>query len=87
MEIKGLYFENCGTCCPEQYDVWDENENLVGYVRLRFGHLTCEYPEVGGEEIYHTRVGDEWCGELESEAQRKVYLSEIADKIFEKIGL
>lgn len=46
MKIKGLQFiQTCGAC-PEQYDVLDKSGNTVGYVRLRWGGLTCEYPDV-----------------------------------------
>lgn len=85
MNIKGLEFENCGTCCPEQYDVWDKNGNLIGYVRLRWGELTCEYPDVGGEEIYCASIGDGLTGCFESNEQRMIHLNAIADKILKKI--
>ena len=86
MEIKGLNF-NC-TCgaCPEQYDVFDDNGYIVGYVRLRWGVLTCEYPNVGGKCIYHASIGDGWTGCFENEEQRMEHLSNIADKILENIG-
>lgn len=86
MRIKGLYF--CKTCgaCPEQYDVYDDHENIVGYVRLRWGGLTCEYPDVGGKLIYEASVGDGWCGKFENENQRLRYLNNIADRILEKIN-
>lgn len=84
MNIKGLKF--CQTCyaCPEQYDVF-YNESQVGYIRLRWGRLTVEYPDVGGELIYETPIGREWCGEFESEEQRQYHLNIIADKILNKI--
>lgn len=85
MVIKGLDFFKTCFACPEQYDVFDENENLVGYVRLRWGGLTCEYPDVGGEEIYYASVGDGWTGEFKSEEQRMKHLNKIADRIIEKI--
>ena len=86
MEIKGLNFNcTCG-CCPEQYDVYDKNGDIVGYVRLRYGNLTCEYPNVFGECIYHATFDDGWTGCFESEEQRMEYLSDIADKILEEIG-
>jgi hypothetical protein len=42
------------TCmaCPEQYDVFDESGNEVGYIRLRHGYLRVDYPGFGGETIY-----------------------------------
>lgn len=86
MTIKGLDFIETCSACPEQYDVKDERGNMVGYVRLRYGGLTCEYPEVGGELIYSQYFGEDWMGCFESDEQRKNYLSIIANKIIEKIG-
>ena len=33
------------TCiaCPEQYDVLDEDDEKIGYLRLRHGRFTAEY--------------------------------------------
>jgi hypothetical protein len=41
----------CGAC-PEQYDALDEEGNLVGYLRLRWGSFRVEVPDCGGETIY-----------------------------------
>ena len=51
-EVKGLTFAQTNMCCPEQYDVMDSRNNLVGYVRLRFGNLSCSYPDAKGEYVY-----------------------------------
>ena len=83
--IKGLTFHRTCSCSPEQYDVFDNNNN-VGYIRLRWGELTCEYPDVGGEEIYHAEIGDEWTGMFENDIQRQLHLLDIAEKILEKIN-
>lgn len=42
------------TCyaCPEQYDVLDKNDNMVGYFRLRHGCFTAKSPDVGGKLVY-----------------------------------
>ena len=86
MRIKGLDFKCTCSACPEQYDVFDNNENIVGYVRLRWGGLTCEYPDVGGECIYNVSIGgDGWTGCFDSKEQRMHHLNNIADKILERI--
>lgn len=85
MIIKGLNFIKTCSASPEQYDVKDEQGNMVGYVRLRFGGLTCEYPDVCGQIIYSAYFDDEWMGCFENEEQRKRYLEITADKIIEKI--
>jgi hypothetical protein len=52
-EIDGLKLVcTCGAC-PEQYDVFD-GDKKVGYLRLRHGHFRCDYPDCGGETIYHS---------------------------------
>ena len=86
MNIKGLNFVKTCAASPEQYEVFDSIGEHVGYVRLRWGRLTCEYPDVGEEYIYVTRIGDGWTGEFESQEQRENHLNAIADKIIERIG-
>lgn len=85
MIVKGLDFRCTCDACPEQYDVYDNNNNIVGYVRLRFGSLTCDYPDVNGKEIYYASVGNGWNGCFNSDSQRRVHLTKIADEIIKKI--
>lgn len=85
MDIKGLNFKCTCSACPEQYDVFNSDENIVGYVRLRWGALTCEYPDVGGEVIYEASVGGGWTGCFTNENQRMIHLNNIADNILERI--
>lgn len=87
MNIKGLEFYLTCSACPEQYDVEDKDGNMVGYVRLRWGSLTCEYPDVSGEYIYHASIGDGWTGGFEDDEQRTFHLNAIADKILERIEM
>lgn len=86
MKIKGLNFVCTCSICPEQYDVYDYKGEHVGYVRLRWGELRCDYPDVLEETIYHASIGDGFTGEFENEGQRMEYLNEIADKILEKMN-
>jgi hypothetical protein len=86
MYIKGLKFECICGACPEQYDVFDRNDNLVGYVRLRWGYLRCDYRDAGGEAIYEADIGDGWTGSFEDDAQRIEHLNNIADAILKKIN-
>ena len=48
MECK-LIETSCG--CPEQYNVVDTSNQMVGYWRLRHGHFTVEVPDCGGKLI------------------------------------
>ena len=43
--------ETCGAC-PEQYDVFNEGNVQVGYIRLRHGTLRVDCPDCGGETVY-----------------------------------
>lgn len=48
--MKLRIVQTCGAC-PEQYDVFDEDDNYVGYLRLRHGHFTAEYyPDYSGND-------------------------------------
>lgn len=42
------------TCyaCPEQYDVFNKLNKLSGYLRLRHGIFTVQYPDVYGKVIF-----------------------------------
>ena len=54
MYFSNFRFEQTSHACPEQYDVFHELDGkteLVGYVRLRHGHLSVKVPNVGGEMI------------------------------------
>lgn len=50
-EIEGFKLVNTCYACPEQYDVF-KGERQVGYLRLRHGFFTADYPDVGGREVY-----------------------------------
>lgn len=85
MRIKGLKFMKTCFAFPEQYNVYDENLHIVGYVRLRWGRLYCEYPDVCGEKIYIVDFDDETQGSFENDTQRQFYLNAIADRILERM--
>ena len=77
MNFNGLRFElTCGAC-PEQYDVY-KGDLQVGYVRLRFGGLRCDYTEVGGETIYTHIFDDILKGCFDSGEERDFHLTEIS---------
>ena len=84
--INDLDFVQTSAACPEQYDVFDIENQIVGYVRLRWGGLTCEYPDCGGELIYEASIGDGWTGCFKSEEQRQEHLRNIADAILKHIN-
>lgn len=84
-EINGLTFVLTCAACPEQYDVFDKDGNMVGYVRLRWGALTCECPDCGGDLVYETDIGGGWAGCFEDDSQRECILHDVADAILRGI--
>ena len=56
----GDYTLKC-TCpaCPEQYDVFtrdeQQDEQCVGYLRLRHGYFRADVPYCGGETVYESQ--------------------------------
>lgn len=74
--IQGIWFKlTCGAC-PEQYDVFI-GPNQIAYVRLRFGRLRVDVPDVGGETVYVNEFDDEFKGVFSDEQERVHYLNEI----------
>ena len=86
MDINGLRFVMTCSACPEQYDVYDKTGRMVGYIRFRWGYLSCSYPDVGGEEIYSASIGDGFTGSFENERQRRDYLTRIANEITKRLS-
>lgn len=43
---------------PEQYDVYLNGEQ-VGYLRLRNGHFTCDYPEYGKQRLVNAYINSQ----------------------------
>lgn len=79
--IKNLLFKETCSACPEQYDVF-YNDRMVGYVRLRWGHLTAEYPACDGETIFeYTFENDDLKGCFDSNEERMIYLNMIANAL------
>ena len=82
MLIGNYEFDITCDACPEQYEVYDKDGNHVCYVRLRWGHLTAESPDVGGSLVYEAKIGlDGLSGCFESNEQRMIELKNIADRI------
>ena len=80
MKLGRYEFKQTCSACPEQYDVFNEEGAQVAYVRLRWGSLYAECPDVGGTEIYYTGVGND-AGCFRSEDERRRHLRKIAKRI------
>lgn len=83
--INTYNFEFHETCsaCPEQYDVYLEGAQ-VGYVRLRWGTLCCDYPDVYGELVYLHNFDDGLQGCFDTDKQRDFHLEMIAKSIYNR---
>ena len=79
--VSGFEFMRTCSACPEQYDVFDKDGNQVGYVRLRYGNLKCEYPDCGGVMVYHENFEDGLKGCFDDNDERMEYLHEIVNAI------
>ena len=81
IEILNYNFMQTSASCPEQYEVYDKDGNHVCYVRLRWGCLTAEFPDLGGILIYEAKIGDGLTGCFESNEQRIAELKNIANRL------
>ena len=76
--IKGFAFVRTCEACPEQYDVFHQGK-IVCYVRLRWGNLTAEVPDVGGKLVYQFALDREGMqGIFRTEEERTYHLEAIA---------
>lgn len=71
-KIEGAMLVLTCSACPEQYDVFKGGQQ-IGYLRLRSGSFTADYPYCGGRLVYsaHPR-GD---GMFDDEYERRTYLT------------
>lgn len=81
LTINSLELWRTCTACPEQYDAFYPSRSgprLVGYIRLRWGHLTAQFPDVGGKVVVDSPVllgpGPNLAGEFPSEESRAFWL-------------
>lgn len=86
MIIQKLEFRETCSSCPEQYDVF-KGGRQVGYVRLRWGTVTCDYPNCCGDTIYSHSFNDGWKGSFSDSTEREKYLDEIATMLNARIQL
>ena len=84
-----LYFKQTCQACPQQYDVLDldDNDKTVGYIRLRWGHLRCQVPDVGGKTIYSHDFDDGLQGIFDTDEQEDLHLANIRLALEDHYGL
>ena len=94
--IDGLRFLQTCIACPEQYDVFVEDGELVGYVRLRHGRLRAEYVEGSHERSNRETILEhlfnlddarfDHLGVFPDDTTRDDFLRRIARKLNERKG-
>ena len=81
MYNEEYYLEKTSSCCPEQYNVYKNNE-MVGYLRLRNGVFVVKYPDVEGGLIYIAITSGDGCFD---KRERTYYLNRAIEKIDERL--
>jgi len=70
--MVGLRFVNTCIACPEQYNIYDDHNRYMGYVRLRWGRLRAD--DALGYVVYTHDFGDYLKGCFDSDDEREHYL-------------
>lgn len=88
MEITTDQIKLNQTCsaCPEQFDAYlegDLDNKQVGYLRLRHGYFSVEYPDSGGETIYEAQPNGDGCFTVK---ERDYYLDKAKESICKKLN-
>lgn len=65
----------CGAC-PEQFDVYSDKNELIGYIRFRWGHLQCRPQNQNGIDfdtiVYAWSCDDGWVGVIPGDVREEV---------------
>ena len=76
MKARDIRFERICDECPEQYEAYDSDETIVGYVRIRYGHCEAWCPDAAGDsKVYGKKVRGWWS--FRSELERMIHLHRI----------
>ncbi len=78
--IKDIELKLTCEACPEAYEAF-MNGKQIGYLKLRYGNFTVEYPREGGKVIY--RGYPQGDGEFE-ENERELHLNIAKRKLIEE---
>lgn len=88
---KKLELELITETCPEQYWVKQET-NTIGYIRLRWGHLTCDYLPNGEltdkdniRAVDYTFPNDEYKGCFDTDKERTYWLNKCKNALYKQI--
>lgn len=87
--MNRIELEQTCEACPEQYWAY-KGKHRIGYIRLRWGHLTCDYLPEGKltdhdiRLIDHVFKGDEYKGCFDTEEERELYLNKCKESLMNK---
>lgn len=76
-EIGNYRFVQTCPVSPEQYDVYGQDGVQAAYIRLRWGTVRCEVPDVRGEEICR-ETGYDDAGCFPDDVERFKFLERVA---------
>lgn len=79
-----IYFVNTCYAAPEQYEVFDENREEIGFVKLKHGELRAAYPGFAGEKVFGHTFNDNGKEFFFDDEEREEMLSHIAKTLCEK---
>jgi hypothetical protein len=83
--------QTCG-CCPEQYWAY-KGSHIIGYIRLRWGYLTCDYLPKGKltdndirvyDKTFNERTNDNFKGSFDTEEEREYWLNKCKEALLNK---
>lgn len=70
MEFNGIKLVQTCVACPEQYDAYKDGKK-VGFLYMRNGEFTVNYPNLGGQLIYSACPAGSGCFK---DVEREMYL-------------
>jgi hypothetical protein len=83
MKINNYILQQTCYACPEQYDLFDENQNQVAYLRLRHGYFYCDSPDIGGKRVYETHtIGDG----IFNDEERHIHIKNAIEAVHKFLG-
>lgn len=84
--MNKIILEQTSEMCPEQYFAY-KGSHRIGYLRLRWGHFTCDYLPNGNLSTNDVRlvdyrfVNDEYKGSFDNEDERKFWLDKCKEEL------
>lgn len=75
-----MFLVQSSIACPEQYEIYDDNNNYLGYIRLRHGLLSLY--NFNQELIFSSWFDEPLKGSFDDEYERYFYLFYILNIVF-----